>query len=152
MERSGESRIRVDSFFSAPNAKVPQSTRTTPSPPLPSKKAALHNILHLLIPFSRPHLGLTSRSNSSRLVLLVVNCAFVASSSLDGFDDPHTLIVCNFAKDNVFAVEPAGDNGGDEELGAIAVEEEVAVSIEFFKGSWGRGWNVFSSKKGGLRW
>lgn len=33
----------------------------------------------------------------------------------------------------MFPVEPAGDDGGDEELGAIAVFREVAVSIEFFE-------------------
>ena len=43
-----------------------------------------------------------------------------AAESLDGLDNVHGLLVCDFAEDDVLAVEPAGDDGGDEELGSIA--------------------------------
>ena len=33
----------------------------------------------------------------------------------------HRLLVCNLAEDDVLAVKPAGDDRGDEELGAVSV-------------------------------
>jgi len=45
------------------------------------------------------------------------------TASLDGLDDGHgsSVTVGDLAEDDVTAVEPAGDDGGDEELGAVAV-------------------------------
>lgn len=45
-----------------------------------------------------------------------------AAASLDGLDDAlgGGIIVRDLAEDDVAAVEPAGDDGGDEELGAVA--------------------------------
>lgn len=37
------------------------------------------------------------------------------------------LGVGDLAKDNVLAVEPRGDNGGDEELGAVTAEKDQSV-------------------------
>lgn len=39
----------------------------------------------------------------------------------------HRLLISHLAKDDVLAIEPAGDDGGDEELGAVASKEELAV-------------------------
>lgn len=39
---------------------------------------------------------------------------------LDLLDDVHGLSVSDLAEDDVLAIEPRGDNGGDEELGAVA--------------------------------
>ena len=49
-------------------------------------------------------------------------CAGAAwfAGTLDGFDDLHRLIICNFAKDDVFAVQPLSHNGGDEKLRPVA--------------------------------
>ena len=43
------------------------------------------------------------------------------ASSLKSLDDIHALLVCNLAEDDVLAIEPGGDDGGDEELRAVAV-------------------------------
>lgn len=39
---------------------------------------------------------------------------------LDLLDDVHGLGVSDLAEDDVLAIEPRGDNGSDEELGAVA--------------------------------
>ena len=45
------------------------------------------------------------------------------TASLDGLDDGHgsNVTVGDLAEDDVTAVEPAGDDGGDEELRAVAI-------------------------------
>jgi hypothetical protein len=45
------------------------------------------------------------------------------TTSLDGLDDGHggDVTVGDLTEDDVTAVEPAGDDGGDEELRAVAV-------------------------------
>ena len=53
-------------------------------------------------------------------VLGVLNFSGTAASSLDSLDDLHRLLVRDFAKDDVLAVQPAGDNGGDEKLRSVA--------------------------------
>lgn len=52
----------------------------------------------------------------------VLDGAGAATASLDGLDDAHrgSITWNNLAEDDVAAVEPAGDDGGDEELGAVA--------------------------------
>jgi hypothetical protein len=42
------------------------------------------------------------------------------AESLDLLDDLHGLVISDLAEDDVLAIEPRGDNGGDEELGAVA--------------------------------
>ena len=42
------------------------------------------------------------------------------TASLDGLDDTLGLLVGNLAEDDVAAIEPRGDDGGDEELRAVA--------------------------------
>lgn len=45
-----------------------------------------------------------------------------AATGLNRLDNTHRggVVAWNLAKDDVTAIEPAGDNGGDEELGAVA--------------------------------
>lgn len=54
--------------------------------------------------------------------VLVLDGAGVAAASLNGADNTLGLniIVGNLAEDDVLAIEPRGDDGGDEELGAVA--------------------------------
>ena len=59
-----------------------------------------------------------------------------AAESLNLLDDLHGLIVGNLTEDNVLAIEPRGDNGGDEELGAVAAD---AVSGQAQSSSYGEG-------------
>ena len=53
-------------------------------------------------------------------ILGVADLARLAARSLDGLDDPHRLVIRDFAKDDVLAVQPGGNNGGDEELRSVA--------------------------------
>jgi hypothetical protein len=51
---------------------------------------------------------------------LVFDLAGTRASGLELFDDLQALVVCNLAEDDVLAIEPGGDHGGDEELRAVA--------------------------------
>lgn len=42
------------------------------------------------------------------------------TETLDLLDNVHGLGISDLAEDDVLAIEPRGDNGGDEELGAVA--------------------------------
>ena len=64
-------------------------------------------------------LQLTRGDNSRALVVLDVAAA--RASGLKSLDNVEALLVSDLAEDDVAAVEPRGDNGGDEELGAVAV-------------------------------
>ena len=50
----------------------------------------------------------------------ILDLARLAASSLDGLDHLQRLTIRDFAKDDVLAVQPTGDNGGDEKLGSVA--------------------------------
>ena len=67
-----------------------------------------------------PCLQFTAVDNRGRLA--VFDIAGAAASGLDRFDDPFTffIFVHDLAEDDVLAIEPAGHNGGDEELRPIA--------------------------------
>jgi hypothetical protein len=49
------------------------------------------------------------------------------TSSLKGLDDIKGLLVSDLTEDNVASVEPRGNDGGDEELGAVAVRVLVSA-------------------------
>ena len=49
-----------------------------------------------------------------------VDLARAGASSLKGLDNLHGLLVSDLAEDDVAAVEPRGDNSGDEELRTVA--------------------------------
>jgi hypothetical protein len=67
-------------------------------------------------------LKLAGADNGGR-ALLVLGGAAAAADGLDGLDDLVRLDIAvgDAAEDDVLAVQPRGDNGGDEELGAVAV-------------------------------
>jgi hypothetical protein len=52
----------------------------------------------------------------------------VGSLSLDGLDDVHSLD--DLSEDDVLAVQPGGDNSGDEELGSVGVGSSVGRGQE----------------------
>jgi len=56
---------------------------------------------------------------------LVLDGTRARADSLEGLDDLHGLIVGDLAEDDVAAVEPRGDDGGDEELRAVGVGTSV---------------------------
>lgn len=74
-----------------------------------------------IMPFThqRNCLQLTRVDNGR--ALLVLDVAAARASSLKSLDNVKRLLVSDLAEDDVAAVEPRGDNGGDEELGAVAV-------------------------------
>jgi hypothetical protein len=55
--------------------------------------------------------------------LTVLDGTAGGAASLDGLDDGDGLGVRDLAEDDVAAVEPRGDDGGDEELGAVSMME-----------------------------
>ena len=65
--------------------------------------------------FSIHILSLTGANDGWRIVL-VLDGSIAGSCSLNSFHNVHRLAVGNFAKDDMLAVEPGGDDGGDEEL------------------------------------
>ena len=62
-------------------------------------------------------LQLTRVNNGGTLVL---DSTAAGASSLTSLDDVEGLLVSDLAEDDVSAVEPRGDDGGDEELRAVA--------------------------------
>jgi hypothetical protein len=52
------------------------------------------------------------------------------ANSLEGLDNLHGLLISDLAEDDVAAIEPRGDNGGDEELGAVGVGTSVGHGEE----------------------
>ena len=59
--------------------------------------------------------------------------AGAAANGLDLLDDLPRLLVGNLTEDNVLAIEPRGHNGGDEELGAVAIWK-LSASVLVSKG------------------
>lgn len=64
---------------------------------------------------------LLSRGDNCWL-LLVVDLSATAASGLESLDNVQRRLVSNLAEDDVLAIEPAGDNCGDKELGTVAVD------------------------------
>ncbi len=65
-------------------------------------------------------------SNDGRpLRRVIADLAAPGAGQLQSLDDLHRLVVGNLAEDDVAAIEPRGDDGGDEELGAVAALEKV---------------------------
>ena len=62
-------------------------------------------------------------------LLVVVNLATSTASGLESLDDVQRWLISNLTEDNVLAIEPAGNNGGDEELGSVAVKWDVSLSV-----------------------
>ena len=54
-------------------------------------------------------------------LLVVLHLATVVTSSFEGLDNAERLVIGNLAEDDVLAIEPAGYDGGDEELRAVAM-------------------------------
>ena len=59
-------------------------------------------------------------------LLAVLDSTRAGASGLKSLDDAQGLGVGNLAEDDVAAIEPRGLDGGDEELGAVAVQEYVS--------------------------
>lgn len=51
------------------------------------------------------------------------------AESLNLLDNLHGLLVGDLAEDDVAAIEPRGDDGGNEELGTVA-RQSLSVSLE----------------------
>lgn len=64
---------------------------------------------------------LGTRAGDGRGVALVNDGTGAATAGLNRLDDPDGLGICDLAEDDVLAIEPRGNDGGDEELGAVAM-------------------------------
>lgn len=54
-------------------------------------------------------------------LLVVGDLTAARSSSLKSLDNQQRLLVSNLAEDDMLIIQPVGGNGGDEELGSVAV-------------------------------
>jgi hypothetical protein len=52
-----------------------------------------------------------------------------AASGLELLYDLHACIICDLAEDDVLAIEPGGDDGGDEELRAVTRRVRISTRI-----------------------
>lgn len=75
--------------------------------------------IHVLCPELRTSLEGTRLDNGGALAVL--DAAAARASSLKGLDDVEALLVSDLAENDVATVQPRGDNGGDEELRAVAI-------------------------------
>ena len=66
----------------------------------------------------RIHLQLTGLDNGRALAVLDSTAA--GASGLKSLDNIQRLLVGNLAEDDVLAIQPRSDDGGDEELRAVA--------------------------------
>ena len=66
--------------------------------------------------------------------LAVLDATVAGASGLDGADNVHGLLVSNLAENDVAAVQPRGNDGRDEKLGAVAVESRLVSNEE--EGCW----------------
>lgn len=64
--------------------------------------------------------------------LAVLDSTGLGAGGLEGADDPHRLLVSDLAEDDVAAVEPRRDDGGDEELGAVAAGDSVSIELAHY--------------------
>lgn len=72
----------------------------------------------------RKRLQLTRGDNGG--LLLVVDGTASGTGSLKSLDNVERVLVSDLAEDDVAAVEPRGNNGGDEELRTVAVKWPIS--------------------------
>ena len=51
---------------------------------------------------------------------LQLDLTSTGTSLLEVLDNLHAVLICNLTKDDVLAIQPGSDDGGDEELRAVA--------------------------------
>lgn len=61
----------------------------------------------------------------------VANFPAAAARGLDRFDDPQRFLVGNLPEDDVLPIQPARDDGGDEELGPVAKRSVSAAGAAY---------------------
>lgn len=64
------------------------------------------------------HLQLSRLDNG--WLLGVVDLSGAGSRCLESVNNVQRLLISNLAENDVLAIQPAGNNGGDEELGTVA--------------------------------
>jgi hypothetical protein len=78
-------------------------------------------VIDYMIP--RIHLQLTGLDNGRALAVLDSTAA--GASGLKSLDNIQRLLVGNLAEDDVLAIQPRSDDGGDEELRAVGVGTSI---------------------------
>jgi len=91
--------------------------------------------LHYIDPSSNTslELGQLARSNNGWL-LVKVDLTAAATGSLDGLDNVQGGLIRDLSKDNVLIIEPAGYNGGNEELRTVGVWSSIGHGEEAWLG------------------
>ena len=67
---------------------------------------------------------------------VALDSARAASERLDLFDHFLGLLIRHLAEDDMLSIEPAGDNSGDEELGAVPKSPEVSYCPSSVSNLW----------------
>ena len=92
-------------------------------------------MLKFYFSFSKRYTSLQSTRVDDGRLLVILNLTGAGSSGLKSLDDVQGFAISNLTEDDVLAIEPAGDDGSDEELRAIAVKRTCQVCLEE-GGSW----------------
>ena len=62
-------------------------------------------------------------------LVFVLDLTILVTNNLDRLDHLERLVVSHLAENDVFAIEPASDDGSDEELRSVAARWDTHVSI-----------------------
>jgi hypothetical protein len=74
---------------------------------------------------SKIHLIELARLDNGWL-LVVVDLAAAAAGGLESLDNVQGLLISDLTEDDVLAIQPSGDDGGDEELRTVAGDDGLA--------------------------
>ena len=121
--RDWQDRRAAASYHKHSTFQSPHHSKPSPyACPLP---CSLPGLTHLPVISPSLHtINLRSPTlHNRRRAVLVLDRATARAASLDTLDDPLRLCIAvrDLAEDDVAAVEPGGDDGGDEELRAVGV-------------------------------
>jgi len=75
------------------------------------------------------HLGSTTVHDGG--LELVLDLAGTRSGTFEILDDLHAGVIGNLAEDDVLAIEPRSNDGGDEELGTVATCLSASMLVSF---------------------
>jgi hypothetical protein len=104
---------------------------SSPIPPISSRAPQKIDIAQVWISASsKRYANLQNTRVDDGGLLVVLDLAGAGSSSLKSLDDVQGFLISNLTEDDVLAIEPAGDNGGDEELRAVAINRTCQLCLD----------------------
>lgn len=105
-------------------SKIDLTAKESWSPPPHPRLSFTRSLLVL-----RVVAGLRSTTVNDGGFELQLDLSGTATSGLELLDDLHAGFICNLSEDNMFAIEPGGDDCGDEELGAVAARNVFSQEL-----------------------